>query len=795
MAKKEEKKVPLIQVPRTGLPTPKSALRLPASGDKMSVVERLRGMKKQDLVGLATGLSVLILTPLATHFMTQPRKDPFLLEKGTTLRDSVKNGAALFEGEHGETAPGGPLGGPMGQVITPLSAHDPASLVLAPGRKSAADKPQVRSADAGAKLRDAMSAATKAATRQAVKSAGAPKPSASQSVNIPKIAGQLSGLGAANGGSGAKTSLGNGSILASAANAPSKAAGRNAPAPRGGKGFRGVAATPNRIDGNAGDLKDQAAKAAGAFNREGAVAAIEEAARQSIGAGGGSGYGGGPHDGKNTGHHGGKFGGKYSFGESLAFIEAKTRMMKELEMEYANKKFWEVDVKQMLAKSVIENVFGEGIIKPIGKTVGGWVAGPSAPPTVYVCLDANGNVLKSTTDEKVVDSWNGNLAAICPGGVDIADGSTPAAGTTGEGREAGDTRPAYVRNYENFSGTGGSLGDAASLRSELDASIAMTTTDMAAARELAARKHEQIREYAESFLAQVGAFENTAREARERFNPSMDTFFAQRLEADQVAAGEIAEAKTAVDAALAKAIEDGSDLAGRQAILSWAMLVRAGGQGGQPIPETVHQVNDGLSPKLDLSHVLGADGNVSNGYMGTVTAAIANAPARTEIVIGKVDGSAANLHRRLVPGVRDTLARSMGAIQEADGYLAGENGGEAAREALGRAHEQIVTAYEDLLAMKGADTLLRMDKIADEPTLDAFQQAGDRPTMALTQAGLLKTHSDLHRLGSVNNVVAAELVHAKDMAAQAKAKAEQAVTGVTQTAQGPRDDAAAGSED
>ncbi|MBI4051630.1 MAG: hypothetical protein HY400_03915, partial [Elusimicrobia bacterium] len=283
---------------------------------KTTLLERLKNLNRKDIMALASGLAILILAPLATHFMLKPSGDSGLKGGFGTREGSPFGGEGPYEGGYGGFAPGSPVG-QAGEVITPLSARDPSSLVMSPGG------PQQPTPQAD--VRDALGDALKASAAKASGSAGLPQPK-------PQLAGALRGLGALPGaGSGASAPLSGKDVLASAADVPGRAGPKSFAGPTALPGYAGVGQTsPSQgTKGALDELRAAAEKAAGRFPQQGAAAGLEEAAKESVRPGGEGSSGGGPSKGdSDKSPAGSSVKDSKSIGESLAFLKRKMRMEK-----------------------------------------------------------------------------------------------------------------------------------------------------------------------------------------------------------------------------------------------------------------------------------------------------------------------------------------------------------------------------------------------------------------------------------------------------------------------------------
>jgi|CXWL01.1.fsa_nt_gi hypothetical protein len=326
----------------------KPQLKIRGLGVGLTLVERLKQFKKKDLAFILAGLGTLFMAPLAEHFMMTPESGDGQLQQGWgkgTGSNIFGGGGSPYETGNNGIAQGGAIGG-GGDIITPLNVRDPSSLVLGPGAAQqppagsiAPPAPPTRS---DADMKDALAGAASRGGSSASGRAPLPIPKASLGNS------GLRGLGVAGGGSSSSSGpLGPISAAGGAGGAGGTGGGglnliRSAPNYKGAAGARG-GGNPTGLDAtrragqNAGD----------AFSRGGsALSNLNEAAKETIPTGGSS-YGGhgqggfGPND---KGFGGNGPGGSKSIGESLAFIQAKERMMQDLQLAFEKRKLKDADL-------------------------------------------------------------------------------------------------------------------------------------------------------------------------------------------------------------------------------------------------------------------------------------------------------------------------------------------------------------------------------------------------------------------------------------------------------------------
>src|SRR5437879_10016069 len=196
--KKEEKRgLGLPPLGRSSTTNPILKLRgLPSAS---TLFERLKQLKKKDLMFIASGLSVLFLAPLAEHFMLGPGPESNVLRRGFDVKGFPVSVVSPYEPGTGGLAPGG-LPGQTNDIITLLNVRDPAALILRPG---AEQQPTTPAAGAGAEkpsYRDAVAEAARAGAARAAEAGGLPSARGA-------LSGSLRGLGAVSGGSSVSFTL------------------------------------------------------------------------------------------------------------------------------------------------------------------------------------------------------------------------------------------------------------------------------------------------------------------------------------------------------------------------------------------------------------------------------------------------------------------------------------------------------------------------------------------------------------------------------------------------------------
>jgi hypothetical protein len=404
-------------VPSSAKPTPSSGFKFPGfgggstgaskafsapnlkvrglGGGGATVMDRLKNLRKKDLIFIGAGLCTLGMAPLAEHLLMSPEEQSAKLQEGFNSQQGplFQDGSSVYEPGNGVGSPGGLVG--QGQdVITPLNVRDPSNLIMSPGAQKKADAvasataPPPPSAPAKESdwkdvLRDSAKSGAGKAVSQAAK---LPKP------NV-KMAGAIRGLSALGGGGG-----GTGAALKldplSARGVPNTAAGSNAlTRSQATPGFRGATSRSGASSGAGEDLRAAGARQSDIFNKGGgASAALDAASREAIPTGGASSGGGGrPGEGgesKNPGGNSHKD--NKSLGESLAFLRQKMEMEKSLDLKWERKKWNEFGRQKMLEESAIKlgfDMFGKIAEKTVVAGIGDWFdqMRQGGPDPTYEC--------------------------------------------------------------------------------------------------------------------------------------------------------------------------------------------------------------------------------------------------------------------------------------------------------------------------------------------------------------------------------------------------------------------------
>jgi len=336
------------------------------------LMDRLKNLSRKDMAFVGIGLSVLVMAPVAEYMMSKPSTDNILTPGFGSREGGAPTG--LYEPGINALSQGSPDG--SGEVITPLSSRDPASLIL--GSQPAAPAMPPPSAPPTT-FRDSMKDVGRAAFTEASKAAPSPTP-------IPRMQAALRGMSSFfGGGDSTRTSgsLGGGKIIDDAKSASNKAAKRSMVGPVAMPGYKGVASnTPNSSSKGAFEkLRSAADKSAGNFTGGSAISSLDKAAADApnVGAGGGGmGYGGDSEKTGKTSPYNNKYEHSRS-GESLAEMAAKQRMQKALDWEF----YKQYEIPKQLINAILTGITG-----PLTKFVDGTVShifGLDAQPKPTYC--------------------------------------------------------------------------------------------------------------------------------------------------------------------------------------------------------------------------------------------------------------------------------------------------------------------------------------------------------------------------------------------------------------------------
>ena len=349
-----------------------------------TVMDRLKNLRKKDLIFIAAGLCTLGMAPLAEHLLMAPEDSSGQLKEGFSTQGPLfADGSTVYESGSGVGSPGALIGQGT-DVITPLNVRDPSNLVMSPGSTKKQDAvvtpppPPPSSGKPEPDWRDVLKDSAKGAASAAVKSAGKlPKP------NV-KMAGAIRGLSALGGGGG-----GTGASLKldplKAEHAPNRATGSNALSRvQATPGFRGATSRSPASSGAGEDLKAAGMRQADVFNKGGGAAgALDAASREAIPSGGAGNFGGRPNQGDETKSPGGSnHKDSKQLGESLAFLRQRMEMEKSMDLKWKKKEWSEFGRQKMLEESAIKmgfDMFGKfaekAVLEPFANMIGNAVAG------------------------------------------------------------------------------------------------------------------------------------------------------------------------------------------------------------------------------------------------------------------------------------------------------------------------------------------------------------------------------------------------------------------------------------
>jgi hypothetical protein len=405
-AKREERKggVPAPGLGSSGFPglarSGVGGLKVRGLPGGATFVERLKSLRKKDFAFIAAGLAVLMMAPVAEHFLVSPEEELGVLKQGFSTPGEgstlFPDGRSVYESGTGGLSPGS-LYGTGTDVITPLNVRDPSALIMTPGAQRSAAMLPTESAAPPVKeqpggWKDALAQAASAGAKQAIqKSPKLPKPDV-------RMSGALRGLQAAQGGGGGSYAL----PALSASRVPNRAAESNSLSrAQAAPGYKGAASRSPMSGGAPESLKAAGARQADIFNKGGSAGgSLDQAAREAIPGGQGSsesGYGRTPED-KSTSNNAKE--GEKSLGESLALMRAKMEMQKAIDLKWKKKEWNEFGRRQMIEKMMIESgfkMFEKAIIDPVGKAFSSFfetmLASGASATEGWLCTRADGNVI------------------------------------------------------------------------------------------------------------------------------------------------------------------------------------------------------------------------------------------------------------------------------------------------------------------------------------------------------------------------------------------------------------------
>lgn len=357
--------------------------KLRGLGGASSLMERLKQFKKKDLAFIASGLGVLVLAPIAEHYLLGPDEQSSVLQQGFDSKGNPFSGvSAPFEPGAGGFSPGG-LPGQSTDIITPLNVRDPSALIWGPGavqQPSAGAAPPAQAGKPESSWKDALS--------EGARKAG------DSPFNKAALAGAIRGLSALSG-----SSYGGGPAYTlppiSASNVPNRPEMRGSLAQvQGSPGYKGVAPRGlSQASGGYDALKAAAEGQGGMLNRGGSASGnLESAAREAMPTGRGESLGGpgGGASGKDPGAS--QKDPAKSLGESLAFLKAKMEMEKALELKWKRKEWEQFERGKMIQTELVKagmEGFKKAFVEPFAGLLADILPKPDAGP-VTICFRMEG---------------------------------------------------------------------------------------------------------------------------------------------------------------------------------------------------------------------------------------------------------------------------------------------------------------------------------------------------------------------------------------------------------------------
>jgi hypothetical protein len=379
------------------------------------------------------------MAPVAEYFMSKPGHDNVLTPGFGERKSSDSAGPNLYDSGVNALSAGSPNG--SSDVIVPLTARDPSSLIVGP-QSSAPTPPPV----AQTSFRDSMKDLASNSFSQALKSSPAPF--------IPtKMASNLRGMSSFfSGGEGTKTgerTISGSNIIASAHGVSKATEKRSMAGPVAIPGYKGVASSAlNSSSKDAMEkLRGQADKAANFFNTGSAVKGLEKAGEESVmAAPGDKSKGLTDTDGINRPSNSNNSSrGSYSPGDPC-----KGSLAVQLACEEAkeNAKF-NRELKQDLIKTLVES-----ISKPFGDKISDSISGllnPSSPPKpVGYCKLQSGEVVPIYSSGKNKDgnpTFTPYEPKDCPGTFTTKDPNAPATDPAGNASDS--VSPQDIKSIED----------------------------------------------------------------------------------------------------------------------------------------------------------------------------------------------------------------------------------------------------------------------------------------------------------------------------------------------------------
>lgn len=377
-------------------------LRVRGLSNASTVMDRLKNLRKKDLIFIAAGLCTLGMAPLAEQLLMSPEEASGVLKEGFSTQGPLfADGSTVYEQGSGVGSPGG-LVGQGTDVITPLNVRDPSNLVMSPGATKKTDAvvappPTTAGGKTEPDWKDVLKDSARSGASKAVQQTPKlPRP------NV-KMAGAIRGLSAlGGGGGGTSASLKLDGLRAE--HAPNHAGGSNSlTRSQATPGFRGATSRSNSSTGAGEDLKNAGSRQADIFNRGGGAAnALDSASREGIptgGAGFGNGRPGNGDETKNPGGNNAKS--EKQLGESLAFLRQKMEQDKQIDLKWKKKEWKEFGRQKMMEESAIKmgfDMFGKfaekAVLDPLADAIS-QMANPGPNPS-YNCTLNSGEKISGT---------------------------------------------------------------------------------------------------------------------------------------------------------------------------------------------------------------------------------------------------------------------------------------------------------------------------------------------------------------------------------------------------------------
>ncbi|NLH39156.1 MAG: hypothetical protein GX445_03735 [Elusimicrobia bacterium] len=421
-----------------------------------SFINRLRTISKRDLSFLIVGIAVLVCAPMAEYFFSKPDTSTALTPGFGERRDSDSN-FSYDPGINGMSA-GSPDG--MEEVIAPLTARDPASLILSGQKQEPVLSAPPPPSDT---KRDSIGDIAKKSYVQAVKSSPAP-------FIPPKMSAALRGLSSVGDSGSRIVADANGNkIMAEAKSAPNKAQKKSMLGPQAIPGYGGVATQSDSVNKGAFEkLRTQADAAAGYFSGANARESLEDAAAAINAKGSADGGFGALNDGdKNTNPSNSSLQGTFSFSVGDPCSGSVENQIACENAKKANefKNFLKYDLPKSILQSAVDNILVNGVLKPVGDKVAKAtksMVDPSGPPppTRYCWKNKSKKVAVETAEDK-----DGHIQLIppvslsdCPCGFLTTEPDPDCSGPTTSTATPNGTDPVVEPSTGPTGGNGGGAG-------------------------------------------------------------------------------------------------------------------------------------------------------------------------------------------------------------------------------------------------------------------------------------------------------------------------------------------------